>query len=152
MCRAYNVDFYKDTIYLMLRIIVFLSGIILSLLFFSCGNSLLKSEHLEIVVEGESFSIEWDDDSLKISHNVYQTVKFRLYYREHGSSLWRILDEVEAKNNPSYTISKNKLDFGIYDLGVSSVDASGSESEIHSSLDMSAVPFCGWYINWIGLK
>lgn len=112
----------------------------------------MKSDSLEIVVKGESFTLSWDDDSNRISNNENKSVKYKLYYKTHGSSSWQPLDEIESGTQLEYTVVSEKLDYGIYDLGVSSVNSDGKESSIHSSLDMSADPFCGWYINWIGTK
>ena len=148
------LDFFNLGIRLfnMKRRLYLISGIVLILLMSSCGISLMKSDNLEIVVKGGDFSIAWDDDSFNISNNTNRTTSYKVYFRVHGSSDWQLLDEIEAEKNPSYKISEEDLEYGIYDLGVSSVIGNGDESEIHSSLDMSADPFCGWYINWIGSK
>lgn len=134
----------------MLRRTVVVWGILFIFFMSSCKFTLMKSDSVAIVVKGDSFTIEWDDDSLNISNNINKAESYRLYYKTHGSSYWSFLDNIDSELKPSYTISKSKLDFGIYDLGVSSINTSGKESDIHSSLDMTADPFCGWYVNWIG--
>ena len=130
--------------------------IIFSIIFFlqlsSCKLSLLKADYYEIVVKGASFTICWDDNSNRISRNLNDAVQYKIYYRIHGSSGWEVLEAIEASINREFTIDNSKLDYGIYDLGVSSINQYGKESAIHSSLDRSADPFCGWYINWIGSK
>lgn len=66
--------------------------------------------------------------------------------------MWRYLGSVDAAGEPSFTISvgASSLGYGSYELAVTSVDATGVESARHSSLDWSADPASGWYVNWYG--
>jgi hypothetical protein len=109
--------------------------VITVLFLISCNLKLGISEPLQIIIKGESFALSWDDDSNKMSSNPYKATGYKIYYRPHGSFYWRLLDEIEAENKPSFEISNNVLDYGIYDIGVSSVNSSGGESRIHSSLE-----------------
>ncbi len=124
------------------------------MLLFSCNlfqknENENENEKMEFIVKGDSFTISWDYGSLNTSNYVNKAAKYKIYYRIHGNNSWTFLDEIISENNLEYTITDKALDYGIYDLGVSSVNIKDAESEIHSSLDLTADPFSGWYINWI---
>jgi len=97
-----------------------------------------------IPVSADSFTISWDYDS------VTEVDEYRIYYREHNSFIWTFLGSTVSGSVLEFTIDQNILAFGAYDLAVSSV-AGAVESELHSSMDDSAVPATGWYIDWAGL-
>jgi len=139
----------KDKIKKITRTLILL---LFSTQFISCDMVMATSEYLEIVVKGDSFTISWDDDSMKISSKLIRAEKYKIYYRIHGTSEWNFLGETLADPTPEFLIKSSELDFGKYDLGVCSVNNQGRESVIHSSLDQTADPFCGWYVNWIGTK
>ncbi|MBN2656338.1 MAG: fibronectin type III domain-containing protein [Spirochaetales bacterium] len=139
----------RNKMHLILKILVLP---LLALSAVSCNLNLMKSEYLEVVIRGESFSISWDDDTLSIGNKDIRTDKYRVYYRSHGTSTWNFLDTVSADSNPEYTFYISDLGPGRFDLGVSAVNIQGIESARHSSLDMTADPFCGWYVNWIDNK
>lgn len=116
----------------------------------SCSLFEATYDPMEIILKGESFSLSWNDESRRIPNNPRQAVSYRVYYRIHGTIYWRLIKEIEANGEPRITVTSEDLDHGVYDLGVSTIDVYGKESVIHSSLDNTADPFCGWYINWIG--
>ena len=131
----------------------FIGPVLLMLLILaSCSLFKQVDDPLSILIQGDHFTLAWDDDFSSIAGNANRAVSYRVYYRPHGSYYWRFLDETVASGSPRLIISSEYLDFGIYDFGVSAINGSGSESSIHSSLDNTADPFCGWYINWIGSK
>ena len=47
------------------------------------------------------------------------------------------------------TIDHSDLGDGSYDFAVSSISEFGIESDLHTSLDYTAVPIGGWYILWV---
>jgi len=107
-------------------------------------NLLCENTTQEIFYTKESITLEWDytRDTLVSS--------FNLYYKEHGRSLWTLLDSTATTttNTAEFTIEYNQLGEGSWDFGVSSVEYGGAESEIHSSLDPTASPDTGWYLTW----
>ena len=109
-------------------------------------------EALEIVVKGSSFTLAWDPGGPDIPNNPNSAVQYKVFYRNHGSYYWRLLMEIESSGNPECFINSDIMDYGMYDFAVSAVSEQGSESALHSSLDSTANPFTGWYINWIGSK
>jgi hypothetical protein len=93
-----------------------------------------------IQVKGESFTLAWNppqDGSV---------TGYRLYFRTHGDQNWSELEQVDA-GTTEYTVNHPELDYGQYDFAVTSLD-SGDESDYHSSLDETAQPSGGWYMEW----
>lgn len=93
-----------------------------------------------IPVAGPDFTVSWDSDSLSVD-------EYRVYYREHGTFNWMLLGSTGSGAVLTFTVDQSMLPFGTYDLAVSSV-AGGAESELHTSMDDTAVPATGWYIDW----
>ena len=77
----------------------------------------------------DSITLEWDGES-----RIYN-----VYYKIHLSNDWVFIAQVEDNS-----IIVNKIGTGKFDFGVSN----GDSQEIHSSLDNTAIPENGWYINW----
>lgn len=128
-------------------------GFFISLLLCSCSFFQPTNAPLELIVKGDHFSLAWDDTSWSISNNTGRAAAYRVYYRNHGDSSWKILKEMTASaGSTTLKVTNGDLGYGLYDFGVSALDDSGAESMIHSSTDMNADPVCGWYINWIGSK
>lgn len=109
-------------------------------------------ESLEIVVKGESFTLAWDPGGSKIPNDPNSVVHYTVHYRNHGSVYWHFLMEIESSGSPECLITDELIDFGRYDFAVKAVGELGGVSTLHSSLDSTANPFCGWYINWVGSK
>ena len=107
-------------------------------------------EALEIVVKGSSFTLAWDSGGPEIPNDPNRAVKYKVYYRVHGSYYWRLLMEIESTGSLECVIKNEYMDYGRYDFAVSAISEQGNESSFHSSLDKTANPFTGWYINWIG--
>jgi hypothetical protein len=108
-----------------------------------------SSQCKEFTISEDSFTFKWDGND--------DVVSFKIYYREHtqygwnqSQYGWNLLGETEDTADPEYTINSNNLDYGIYDIGISAVSLEGVESLIHTSLDDTASPDNGWYINWTG--
>ena len=98
-----------------------------------------------IEITDESFTIAWDPDPENTSPDEY-----RMYFRSRGSDSWTLLSDVEPQTEPSFTIDQTRLSYGIYEFAVSAV-AGGIESELHTSMDDTADPVSGWYVDWYGL-
>jgi len=73
---------------------------------------------------------------------------FGVYYRVHGTSDWTELAVISAVAQPSYPVTHAAVGAGEYDFAVVSIDATGNRSTFHSSLDASADPSTGWYVQW----
>ena len=96
---------------------------------------------LAIEVTADQFSLHWEASLDPVN-------EYRLYRRVHGESEWVLL--VIGLNSPQATITQAELAFGQYDFAVSYVSVSGAESDLHSSLDDTADPHTGWYLDWTG--
>lgn len=120
--------------------------------FFGCRLAMSTDEPLEIVVKGNSFVLAWDPGRPDIPNDPNGAVRYKVYYRAHGSTDWRFLMEIESSTNPECRITEEDMNYGKYDLAVRAVNIQEQISELHSSLDSAANPFSGWYINWIGTK
>lgn len=122
--------------------------LILVLLISSCTNPAISrvtgndEPEIEVVYTKPSLTLAWhsDEGSSENSYNVY--------YKSHGNAYWSLLDRT-LNSSPVFTIEYSQLGEGSWDFGVSMVDIHGVESEIHSSLDTTAVPETGWYVTWI---
>jgi hypothetical protein len=94
----------------------------------------------KISLQRDSFTLAWDPPE-------GETVTgYKVYFRVHGETEWTELDQI-AGDTPSYTVSYPELDYGEYDFAVTSIH-SGEESAYHTSLDTTAMPESGWYLDW----
>lgn len=93
-----------------------------------------------IPLTGSDFTISWNSDSADADD-------FRLYYREHGTYNWIFLGSTGSGSILDFTVDQTMLAYGTYDFAVSSI-REGAESELHTSMDDTAVPATGWYIDW----
>ena len=105
--------------------------------------SLINKAGQRVPVNTESFTISWDVEDPSVD-------LYNIYYREHGSFTWFYLGSTESGSTLEYTIDQGVLPYGVYDMAVSSV-ADSQESELHTSMDDTALPATGWYIDWQGL-
>jgi len=96
-----------------------------------------------IPVSTENFTISWDQSDLPADF-------YKVYYRNHGTFTWTYLGSTASGTILEFTIDQSILTYGVYDLAVSSV-VGIEESELHSSMDDSALPATGWYIDWMGI-
>ena len=104
---------------------------------------------LEIIVKGNRLSLSWDPPIETLASGV---AAYRLYARPHGADTWELVGKVEASDNPGATIASEDLGYGFWEFAVSSVSSEDVESELHASIDRSADPPTGWYVNWVGSK
>ena len=95
-----------------------------------------------VSVSSERFSIAWDAPDGEVE-------SYDLYYREHGTEEWLPLGAVGA-DTLQFEVSDATLPdgYGLYDFAVRSVEATGETSEYHTSLDETAQPQTGWYVDW----
>ncbi len=94
-----------------------------------------------IEVRGESFTIGWDPPEETAPDS------YRVYYRTRGEYHWALLSEAEGQSSPRFTVTAELLDYGTYELAVSSMTG-GQESQMHSSMCDEAQPGSGWYVQW----
>jgi hypothetical protein len=106
---------------------------------------LLNKVGKRIEITEEEFTIAWDSD--------YQDGfpdEYRMYYRHRGEESWVLLSSVPYGSDPSFLVSRDILAYGTYEFAVSSVEA-GNESDLHTSMDDTADPGTGWYVDWMGV-
>jgi hypothetical protein len=95
------------------------------------------------ITSATQITLEWDPPASSVK-------SYRIYYREHDAVLWIFLTEITATDEPQYSIDFAEMGPGTFDFGVSAVDYSDQESDIHTSLDITADPSTGWYLLWKG--
>ncbi len=93
-----------------------------------------------IQVKGDSFTLAWNPPQEG------DVTGYKLYFRSHGEQGWSELEQVDD-GTTEYTVNHPELDYGRYDFAVTALE-SGDESDYHSSLDESAQPSGGWYMEW----
>lgn len=98
---------------------------------------------LPIEITDESFSIAWDEpEEHAPSH-------YRVYNRTRGEYEWSLMAEISAAAQPQFTVTRELLEYGTYELAVSSL-VNGDESPMHTSMADDAQPGSGWYVRWLG--
>ncbi len=105
----------------------------------------------EIIIHSENFILAWDGNDITLNSSS-SVICYKVYFKKHNTHTWTFLKDTIDSDITEITISDEILDYGIYDLGVAAQADDNSISEIHSSLDLTADPTNGWYINWIGSK
>ena len=103
-----------------------------------------KSNPKAIPITAPQIVLQWDPPSG--SGVTGYIVSFRI----HGTTSWTTLATIPASSQPSYTIPYASVGAGSFDFGVTAVESDGTDSPTHSSLDATADPTSGWYLNWWG--
>lgn len=98
----------------------------------------------KLEINEDSFTIAWDMDTGESVPDSYH-----LYFRHRGEESWTFLSTVEDGTVSEFTVTSNDLSYGTYEFAVTSV-VGGVESAMHTSLDDTADPVSGWYIEWMG--
>ncbi len=97
-----------------------------------------------IRITTERFTIEWDPPPSDTDFD-----RYHIYYRPRGTWDWIPLTELSAADGPRLSMDASLLPYGTYEIAVSS-SYLGAESDLHSSMDDTADPATGWYVEWIG--
>ncbi len=109
-------------------------------------------ESMEILHKSSELTLAWDPPLADIPNRPTEVEKYQVYYREHGTLDWRFLGEAPASPHPEYTVEHRLLGDGQYDFAIRAITQSGQASLLHSSLDSSADPVCGWYVFWVNTE
>ena len=86
-------------------------------------------------------TLAWDSPPSEIT-------AYKIFYRPHEAASWILFDEIPAEEGPEYTLYHTDFGDGDFDFGVVAVGEEAEESEMHTSLDDTAQPSCGWYLSW----
>ena len=97
-----------------------------------------------ITVDGASFTLYWDPPE---NDPADPLARYNVYYRTRGTYRWTLLGATPGATE-SFPVSTDILPHGSYDFAVTTVTASGAESDPHTSLDDTAQPQTGWYVVW----
>ncbi len=95
----------------------------------------------KVLCTDEEVTLAWDSPPSEIS-------TYKIFYRAHESGSWILFDEIPADDDPEYTLYHADFGNGDFDFGVIAVDEEAEESSMHTSLDDTAQPECGWYLAW----
>ena len=106
-------------------------------------------EPVQIISKAEYIVLEWDTPSINVMGGFVHVKSYRVFYREHGSGYWVLLAEIPAEEKPKYTIYHSDLGDGLFDFAVNAVYENKINSALHTSRDITADPFGGWYLLWI---
>ena len=96
-----------------------------------------------VTVNNDSFTVAWENDAEASTID-----EFRIYTREHGSQGWTLLDTIPGTEPLEFTVTTAILTKGNWDFAVSTLSDT-TESELHTSMDDTAIPTTGWYVEWI---
>jgi hypothetical protein len=121
----------------------------LAVMFCQSKNEILQSEgrsDLLVVSQKDSVTLSWEKESDNSKYSNEVVKGYNIYYRQHGTNTWVLYDSLEAGN--SCVVKKDKIGKGYFDFAVCSIGESGSVSNLHSSLDSTADPSTGWFLNW----
>jgi hypothetical protein len=106
-------------------------------------------EATQILYKQPQLTLAWDPPLTDIPGMSTEIATYQVFYQEHGSGCWILLDEVPADRHPRFTIAHDRLKDGLYDFAIRSVTVDGRLSPLHTSLDSSADPISGWYVFWV---
>jgi hypothetical protein len=96
----------------------------------------------KVLCSAAEVTLAWDAPPSEIA-------TYKIFYRSHESGSWILFEEIPADDNPEYTLYYGDFGNGDYDFGVVAVDTETSESAMHTCLDDTAEPECGWYLSWV---
>lgn len=113
-----------------------------------CGALLGDSKPRRITVNSPTLTLAWDPPVSARGTNGVSG--YRVYYRPHGSPIWRLIDTIEASDHPAISIRHPRIGYGSYEFAVEAIGYGGAVSGRHTSLDIDADPASGWYVNWYG--
>ena len=105
-----------------------------------------KSDPKAIPITAPQITLQWDPPASGASSVASYVVSFRM----HGASSWTTLATIPATATPSYVVPYSAVGAGSFDFGVVAVSSGGTNSPEHTSLDTTADPHSGWYLNWWG--
>ena len=97
-------------------------------------------EAVALGVAGESFTLAWDPASGDVTG-------YEVYYRPHGSDSWTELGTT-GTTDTQFEVSSSILDYGTYEFAVAATIDGGGTTDYHTSLDATADPDSGWYLEW----
>lgn len=111
------------------------------------GCSIPTSGSFPVRSSSDTITLEWDPPVRQFPSQAVVT-RYCIYVRIHGSRQWRVFAQIPAASRPVLKISHADLGRGEYDFAVQSINETGQESQLHSSLDLQADPTGGWYLIW----
>ncbi len=90
------------------------------------------------LITADQITLQWDPPTETPDH-------YDVFYRIHGASDW---SELGQASQADYTVLHSTLGNGQFDFAVASVNTQNVSSGLHSSLDQTAIPSTGWYVEW----
>jgi len=94
-----------------------------------------------LLCTAEQVTLAWDPPPSDISF-------YKIFYRTHASGSWILIEQIPAVASPEYTLYHAEFGNGNYDFGIVAVGEVDTESQMHTCLDATASPECGWYMCW----
>lgn len=98
------------------------------------------SNPVALGVTGENFTLAWDPSDGDVTG-------YEVYYRPHGDDTWTELGTTGASDT-QFEVSSAILDYGTYEFAVAATIDGGGSTDYHTSLDATADPDSGWYLEW----
>lgn len=125
---------------------------LLSVLMFGCDGSSgpppADAGPQMIFSDAPSIRIGWNEVTTDIQGNPEYIDHYDFYYRVRGDTEWTYYGEVPDIQDPWIEVWHDDLGNGEWEFGVNAIDVNGNVSELHSSVDGTAVP-PEWYLRWI---
>lgn len=120
---------------------------LVSLIFFHGCSLSSNNGPLMVEASGESITIGWEPPSPVLSGKIDY---YSIYVKDHFDGSWVFLKDVGNSGEEEITVQlqKQNIPYTYIDIGIRSHYKDGSKSELHSSLDNTASPACGWYVYW----
>lgn len=113
-------------------------------------RDLTYGQSYQVVHKGSHLTLAWDPPVSDIPNEPTEVASYQVYSRQDDSPHWRYLGEVPGVRHPEYTVEHRLLGDGLYEFAVRAITVGGHVSPLHTSLDSSADPICGWLVLWLG--
>jgi len=105
-------------------------------------------ENLQIEWRYSTLTLAWDPPATDVPGRPTEVASYQVYVQQQGSSYWRFLGEAPGSRHPEFTVEHSLLGNGLYFFAVRAITTAGQASPLHTSLDSSSDPVCGWQVLW----
>jgi hypothetical protein len=105
------------------------------------GGQAQGADPADVLTEQPQVTLAWDPPPTTVE-------TYKLLFRVHDTNDWYLLGQIQAEPNPQYVINHADIGNGIFDFGVVAANSQGQDSNMHTSLDITAQPDTGWYLVW----
>lgn len=112
-------------------------------------RSVTYGDTMQVEWRSRDLTLAWDPPITDLPGRPTEVAVYQIYSQAEGSSYWRFLGEVPASRHPEFTVEHRALGDGSYFFAVRAITVGGQASGLHTSLDSTADPVCGWHVLWL---